>query len=77
MDRGPQFVGWDVEQGRSSPLAFGTKKGRGMKQRHFKDAVRLGAFSHYERKSRSVSALREIWWLLPLVIAVAIATYMI
>ena len=48
-----------------------------MKHRHFKDAVRLGAFSHYERKNRSISALREIWWLLPLVIAVAIATYMI
>ena len=48
-----------------------------MKQRHFKDAVRLGAFSHYERKSRASSALREIWWLPPLVIAVGIATFMI
>ncbi len=48
-----------------------------MKQRHFKDAVRLGAFSHYERKSSMVSALREIWWLLPMVIAVGIATYWI
>ena len=48
-----------------------------MKQRHFKDAVRLGAFSHYERKSRTASALREIWWLLPMVIAVGIAAYMI
>ena len=48
-----------------------------MKHREFRDAVRLGAFSHYERKSRTVSALREIWWLLPMVIAVGIATYMI
>ena len=48
-----------------------------MKSRHFKDAVRLGAFSHYERKSRTASALREIWWLLPLVIAVGVATYML
>ena len=48
-----------------------------MKQRQFKDAVRLGAFSHYERKGSAVVALREIWWLLPLVIAVGIATYMI
>ncbi len=48
-----------------------------MKQRHLKDAVRLGAFSHYERKSRTASALREIWWLLPMVIVVGIATYMI
>ncbi|MEL0197372.1 MAG: hypothetical protein VW870_10035 [Rhodobiaceae bacterium] len=48
-----------------------------MKQRYFKDAVRLGAFSHYERKSRSASALRELWWLLPMVIGVGIATYMI
>lgn len=48
-----------------------------MKQRYFKDAVRLGAFSHYERKSRTASALRELWWLLPMVIAVGIATYMI
>jgi len=48
-----------------------------MKHRDFKDAVRLGAFSHYERRNRSASALREIWWLLPLVIAVAVATYMI
>jgi len=48
-----------------------------MKQRDFKDAVRLGAFSYYERRNRNASALREMWWLLPLVIAVAIATYMI
>jgi len=48
-----------------------------MKQRYFKDAVRLGAFSHYERKSRFASALRELWWLLPMVIGVGIATYMI
>lgn len=48
-----------------------------MKQRQFRDSVRLGAFSHYERKSRTLSALREIWWLPPMVIAVAIATYMI
>ncbi len=48
-----------------------------MKQRQFKDAVRLGAFSHYERKSRMASALRETWWLLPMVIVVGIATYMI
>jgi hypothetical protein len=48
-----------------------------MKNRHFKDAVRLGAFSHYERKSRTASALREIWWLLPMVIAVGVATYML
>ncbi|MEK9558116.1 MAG: hypothetical protein VW495_04790 [Rhodobiaceae bacterium] len=48
-----------------------------MKQRYFKDAVRLGAFSHYERKSRSASALRELWWLLPMLIGVGIATYMI
>jgi hypothetical protein len=48
-----------------------------MKSRHFKDAVRLGAFSHYERKSRTASALREIWWLLPMVIAVGVATYML
>ncbi|MGB1106676.1 MAG: hypothetical protein ACPG36_09355 [Candidatus Puniceispirillaceae bacterium] len=47
-----------------------------MKQRYFKDAVRLGAFSHYERKSRSASALRELWWLLPMVVGVGIATYM-
>ena len=48
-----------------------------MKQRYFKDAVRLGAFSHYERKGRHVGAIREIWWLLPLVVAVAVATWMI
>ncbi len=48
-----------------------------MKQRYFKDAVRLGAFSHYERKSRSAFALRELWWLLPMLIGVGIATYMI
>ena len=48
-----------------------------MKQRQFKSAVRLGAFAHYERKSRTMSAIREIWWLLPMVIAVGIATYMI
>ena len=48
-----------------------------MKHRDFKDAVRLGAFSYYERKNRSATMLREMWWLLPLVIAVAIATYMI
>ena len=48
-----------------------------MKNRHFKDAVRLGAFSHYERRSRTASALREIWWLLPMVIAVGVATYML
>ena len=48
-----------------------------MKQRQFKDAVRLGAFSHYERKASVAAGLREIWWLLPLVIAVGIATYMI
>jgi hypothetical protein len=48
-----------------------------MKQRYFKDAVRLGAFSHYERKSRSASALRELWWLLPMLIGVGIATYLL
>ena len=48
-----------------------------MKYRYFKDAVRLGAFSHYERKSRSASALREMWWLLPMVIVVGIATYLL
>ena len=48
-----------------------------MKQSQFKNAVRLGAFSHYERKSRTMSAIREIWWLLPMVIAVGIAPYML
>ena len=48
-----------------------------MKQRYFKDAVRLGAFSHYERKSRTVPALRELWWLLPMVVGVGVVTYMI